>query len=673
MTEYPEQPEVRDTPSDEGEEAASEAPDEVLSDPAEVGVSADVVTSDDAATSGDMGKAVASETPAPEAVPEPPAAPTPEVSPEAVVWEEPVAQAPHPVPAAPEPVPAAPETMSPEKRARRKKLIWTIVWVALGLLVACGVTAFFVGRPYVIGSKALPVPDLFAGDRMVVGFASRGGTDFYLLKTGQDKSEGILLAEDAQPANVSVVSVKDTHVEPFGRYGGFVPGLNWLVLWYGDGERTVIEQMRVGDASPTRVLASKGDQVSGGLFLSPQELFVSESREGRSRCYVARPGGKAVRVARADRCTPSLDGSTLFLQEVYTDETMLSAVRMQGDKETILLDDVPGVMSFQSTVDGTAIAYVLEGPEGQMLYRVDRTPARQASGEALAVSDEVPQVVDYGFAPNSDVLFYVVQDDEMQLYLSTGAREIASGEEISARFTPDGQYLVFQVTSAGAESISVISLSEEASAQVVIEDSGLLAFEVVPTETPQLLIATLEEEVTTVRTAGLDGTNLQTVFEGRGMTLQEVLYVEGEAPLYVLAGTEAGGVSLYAAGSAERAPIPLLEDWSALQVVNRSLRDGQLAFTGQPQAEDPVALYVLSVEAGASPVLLDDEHVAFGPAVFAKNAKSLLYTAYIGDGVDEVDVCQVPVEGGAVEVLYEKTFLVDVRWDSLVPFWSWGQ
>jgi len=556
----------------------------------------------------------------------------------------------------------------PEKRARRKKAIWTIVWVVLGLLVACGVTAFFVGRPYVIGSKALPVPPLVAGDRVVIGFASRGGDDLYLLKTGQDKSEGVVLAEDVQPANVSFVSVKDTHVEPFGRYGGFVPGLNWLLLWYGDGERTVIEQMRVGDEAPTSVLASKGDQVSGGVFLSRQEVFLSESREGRSRCYVAHPGGSASRIARADQCTPSLDGSTVLLQEVYTDETMLSAVRIKGDKETILLDDVAGVLSFQSTVDGTAIAYAQEGPKGQQLFRVDRK-----TGEVLAVSDVVPQVVDYGFAPGSDVLFYVVQDGDMQLYLSTGAREIASGEEISARFTPDGQYLAFQVTAGGAESISVLALSEEASTQVVIEDSGLLAFEVVPTDPPQLLIASMEEEVVKVHTAGLDGTNLQTVFEGRGMTLQEVLYVEGEAPLYVVAGTEGGGVSLYRAGDAESAPVLLLDDWATLQVVSRSLRGGQLAVIGQPQSADPPALYSIAVEAGASPVLLDAEHPSFGPVVFTGNAKSLLYTAYVGNGADEMDVCQVPVEGGAVEVLYEKAFLVDVRWDSLVPFWSWGQ
>jgi hypothetical protein len=72
-------------------------------------------------------------------------------------------------------------------------------------------------------------------------------------------------------------------------------------------------------------------------------------------------------------------------------------------------------------------------------------------------------------------------------------------------------------------------------------------------------------------------------------------------------------------------------------------------------------------------VLLDDEHVSFGPVVYTRNGQSLLYTAYITEGLDEMDVCRVPVEGGAINVLYEKAFLVDVRWDSLVPFWSWGQ
>jgi hypothetical protein len=633
MTEFPEQPDLDTAPSDEQEDAASEMPVDALSE---------------------LVEAATDEPPSEQLPPEA----VPETNPQPVPWDEPVIHD------------SVSEPAPPKKR--NKKLIWTIVWVVAGLLVACAVTGFFVARPYVVGSKVLPVPSFLAGDRIIVGFVSRGGDDLYLLKDGQDKNEGTLLAEDVQPPSASFASIQDIYVEPFGRYGGFVPGLNWLVLWYGDGERTVVSQMRVGDESLTPVLTSKGDQLTGGVFLDRQEILLSESREGRSRCYMARPGASAERIARADLCTPSLDGSTLYLREAYSNETMLSAVRVKGGKEVILLDDVPDVISFQSTIDGTSIAYVQDLAEGQRLYRVD-----QGSGEVVAVSDEVPQVVDYGFAPGSDVLFYVIQevppDGEMQLYLSTGAREIATGEELSARFTPDGQYLAFLVTRDGAQSLSATALSEDATTAVVLEDSGLLAFEAIPTSPPQLLIASLEEGVVTAYTAGLDGSNLQTIYQGRDVTLQEVLYVAGEAPLYVIAGAEGGGQSLYAAGNAERAPILLLEDWSAIQVVNRSLRGGQLAVIGQPEATDPVALYSLAVQEGATPMLLDDEQYSFGPVVFTGNGKQLLYTAYVGDGPDEMDVCRVPVEGGPVEVLYEKAFLVDVRWDALVPFWSWGQ
>jgi len=111
------------------------------------------------------------------------------------------------------------------------------------------------------------------------------------------------------------------------------------------------------------------------------------------------------------------------------------------------------------------------------------------------------------------------------------------------------------------------------------------------------------------------------------------------------------------------------EGWAEIDLLNRLRRGGQLVFQGRQSAADPLALYALAVEADAEPVELDDEPEGVESAVFTAGGQSVLYTARVGDERDAVDVGLVATDGEKKpRVLYEKAFLVDVRWDDLDPF-----
>jgi Tol biopolymer transport system component len=612
-------------------------------------------------------------------------------SPEPVEQETPESETPGPKPvepwlAASEPV-AEPETVAPwsavsepvakpelavpdvPKRRVSKKTVWTIIGIVLGLLVACVVAVVLVARPYVIGTKAAPLPSFLAGERILVAFASRGGDDLYLLRLEEEKSEGLLLAEDVTEAMVAVLSVQDNQVvDVIGSpYGGFVPDRDWLVLWHTIEQVSMFGQMNSRSEELVDVLDSKGDWLYGYVFPKKNALFLVESREGRSRCYVAQPNGAAQRVARADACTISMDASTLFLEEVYSDETMLSAMSVKGGRETILLDDVVGVESYQVTADGSQVAYVHAIEGNQQLLVVNRR-----SGEQTPVSDEVHEVLAYGYAPGGDTLYYVIrenaEDVEVQLYLSTGDRSIAEGATIEVSFTPDGAYVVYLVAGDQGGTLYVDPVGE-GDKVVVLSEEGIAGFDLLRTKPPKIVVPVVKEGSVVVYTADLDGSNVVQALDAGAVELETIQYVRDEPSLYVLAKVAAGGRVLYVAPVDGSEPVRLLDGWAEISLLNRSPGGDQLAFQGWQSAGDVLILYAIATEAGAEPVELADEYQGYESAVFTANGQSVVYTARIGDERDAVDVGLVSADGEKKpQVLYEKAFLVDVRWDDLYPF-----
>jgi hypothetical protein len=570
---------------------------------------------------------------------------------------------------------SAPPPEPAESRRLSKRTIWTIVGVAAGLLVVCVVAALLAARPYMIGQRALPV--LWAGEHMLVAFDEPRGADLYLLKPGQLKSEGTLLVQDVEPTavNLALTPGDATWQRLGGRYGGFVPGLDWLLLWYERDGQGMLAQMGVHDEAPTEVLDSKGDLLSGIVFATGGPLpsvkrpfgFLAESRDGRSRCYTFGPGSEAQRIARADGCAISLDGSMVFLSEMYSDDLALSALRIDGRREKILLDDVEDVVSYRIASDGATVAYVQAGEDGQQLLSID-----VRSGAQQPVSDKVAEVVDYGFLPGGDTLFYVIrrdaEQDQVQLYLSTGDRVIARGASIEAQFTPDAKRIAYLVGDGASGTLHVDPLAEEGERRVVLSQGGVVGYAILDTSPSKIVIPVLQEDRVLVYTADLDGANVIQVAKVDGSTITEIQYVRGKEALYLQVAGDAGVQTLYVVPVDRSEAVRVLDGWQAIELFNRASAGRRLVFYGQQAPEDAPALYSVAVEAGAAPIVLDDQHQAFEGAVFTRNDNDILYTAYGDADADQADVCSVPADGAqAFEVLYEQAALIDVRWAQMQP------
>ena len=568
----------------------------------------------------------------------------------------------------PEPEPPPPGVPSAPQRRIPKRVVWTITGIVLAVLVICVVAAVLFARPYVTGARAVPLPAFSAGERMLVAFPGRGGDDLYLLRVDDPKNKGLVLAQDVAAASVSVYAApKGQPVEAVGgSYGGFVPGKDWLFVWYASGGVSTLGQMNSRSEEHAVVLDSKGDWLYGYVFPQRDMLFLSESRDERSRCYVARPNGQSVRVARADDCMVSLDGSTVFLHDVYSDETMLSAVGIKGGKETILLDDVVGVESFRVAPNGSRVAYVAAGNGDRQLLSVERRNAEQTP-----ISDKLHEILAYDYAPAGiEALYYVAreqaEDKEVQLYLSTSERPIDQGAAIEASFTPDGKYIVYLVSGEQGSTLHAAPLGDGEN-RVVLSEEGIAGFALLDTDPPKLIVPVAQDGRTAVYAAGLDGADVTLVLETTA-SLETIHYVPGERLLYVLC--QSGDAhDLYVVSLDGAEPLHLLEGWAELALLNRTLRQEKLVFQGRQASDAPLALYALPLKEGAQPVELDDAYVRYESAAFTANGRSILYTARVGDERDAVDVIQVDAAGEKKpKLLYEKAYLVDLRWDRLYPF-----
>jgi dipeptidyl aminopeptidase/acylaminoacyl peptidase len=590
---------------------------------------------------------VASETPAP-AYPLP-AEPSPDTGPSSA--------------AGPEPSDHAPPRRIP------KRLVWTITGVVLGLLIVCVVVAVLVARPYVTGARAAPLPDFLAGERMLVAFPGRGGDDLYLLQVDDAKNDGLVLAQDVAEAAVSVYVASGAWGERAirGSYGGFIPGKDWLLVWYTAGGVSMLGQMNSRSEAHTVALDSKGDRLYGYVIPKQDRLFLAESRDRRSRCYVARPNGQAARVARGDDCTISLDGSTVFLHDVYSDETMLSVVSIKGGQETMLLDDVVGVQSYRIASDGSRVAYVVAAGDSQQLMVVARR-----DGEQAPLSDKLHQILDYQYAPGGiDALYYVAreqaEDKEVRLYLSTSERPVDQGESIEAAFTPDGKSIVYLVSGGESSTLHVDPLGE-GEKRVVLSEPGIAGVALLDTAPPKLLVPVVQDGETTVYVAGIDGADVVQALKTEA-ALQSIHYVPGESMLYARCRAAGGSYELHVVSVDGAEQLRVLAGWSEFDLLNRSRKGDRLVFQGRRVDDAPLMLYAVPVQAGAAPVELDGEYQRYESAAFTANGRSILYTARVGDERDALDVVQVDTSGEQEPQLrYEKAYLVDLRWDQLHPF-----
>ena len=549
----------------------------------------------------------------------------------------------------------------PAARPRRRKS-------RLGLFLAIGGVMVVLTAVVVI---VFFLPQFLSqGEQVLLAFPNRSGeSDLYLLKLGQDEEEGVRIAEDTIEASrvwVSFVEKGEYEGQVGGVYGGFIPNSNRVLYWYQDDDEVVVQEITVGGKESSEIMDTKALPLQGLVFDHLDTLFLRETRDGQYRCYAARPGQEAERLAKGDECWAVLDGSTVYFKDFDEGKTSLSTIGMDGKNETVVLDEVEDVESTRVSGDASHVAYLRQTDDGQQLYLVERS-----SGMEVEVSAEVCGILEYGFVRGSDTLFYIAENDEglLELYTSDNAAPIAEGVSLGATTSPDGQYLVYMVGDEDGEMTAYVHPMRGGD-EVKLLTGDDLRYNVISSPAKILMLDTGEDEIT-LYSADMNGSNVVELFNEDDVALAGVQYVPHESMLYLMLREEDGFNTLYATPADKADGFRLLDEWYQVELLNRTSGGRQLVFWGQEDRGDDYILYSIAVEDGAKPIELDDDNEGFRNAVFAVNGKAVVYTAETGRSPDDVDVCQVPADGSdKFQVLYKEAFLADVRWDDLYPFRS---
>lgn len=543
----------------------------------------------------------------------------------------------------------------------RKLPVWAIVVGAVGILLAviiCIVVVAFVVIPLLGGSE-----------QMLLAFPDRSGeADLYLLKLGQEQDDGVFLAEEANWGPTTFLHLEDGEYQVLGSaYGAFVPGSNHLFLWYVSDDETVIQQMRIGDREPAVVMESDENLRWGQVVGDYDFVVLLEARSGEERCYIARPGGEAQRVAKADTCRLSEDYSSIILSDISGDETTISVVDLDGENEEALLDEVEDVASYRISHDVSHLAYVQEERGDYQLHLVERR-----SGADEEIGDRVSSFLSYGFIPESDTLYYVVMEDEddeeAQLYVMGEDRAVAEGVSISVSFSSDGRNMIYVVSDEDGDEVLYVRPATGGE-EVEIADGEEIRYEIVKTNPERLIVLIEERDETTVLSASLDGRDVVELLNMDDVELDDISYVRDGSNLYLELTDEDGERVVFVTPVDRETGFQLLDGWASVMLLNEAPGGRQLVFAAVEDPGDDPVLYSLDVEEDADPVELDDDAEGFRNAVFTSDGRSVIYTAVTGTGLDDVEVRQVQADGGArFESLYEEAVLVDVRWADISPF-----
>lgn len=509
------------------------------------------------------------------------------------------------------------------------------------------------------------------GKEILLGAPQRSGDfDLYMVKVGQELDQGVLLVEDAQPADgdvrfysINKPAYRTVNLTPT-RFGGFVPNSNRLFYWYRDGDRVYVQEIRTNDDAPAEIMRTDALPLFGLLFPDTQELFLQETRNDQERCYAANPREAAERLTKGNNCWATVDGSYAWTQEGNADDYSLSLLPLNRKGEPVaVLDEQAEVGSFSVARDGSQVAYTQNSRDGWHLFLFTTN-----NGATIEVGQPGFNIAQFGFLGATERLFYIMENDEgvLQLFLSGSGTPVAEAVSLAAVASDDGHYLVYMTVDEDGEK-TVASYDVNSGANQTILTADNLQFNALATQNVVLLQMQDGEDLFLYR-ANMDGSNLELLFED-DLALRSVQYAPDQDRLHVLVSDDKGYDSLFTTSLSEANGFYLLEDWYEITLLNRSVNGHSLVLAGQEDPGDDYILYSIALEKGADLVKLDDQYERYPNAVFTANSRDVIYTGVSGSSNDDVDVRQVPANGKKPpEVLYREAQLLDVRWDTLAPF-----
>jgi len=588
----------------------------------------------------------------PAAPPTSPAAPPPYTPPPpAPPYTPPVTPAPYTPPVAAYPV-------QTEKKGR--PLLVGVIAVGLVVCLAAAAYAVFgIWKP-------------FKSTQMLVGFPNNSNqVDLYLLKTGEkekdkdpfvDQIEEVSAYFFARTSNNPVFKLS----KPVFNYGSFVPGSNNVLVWYKDGDKTYIKQIKVSAKTPDDLINASNATMSG-FVAKDKTLNLAESLSDGTRCYFAKPGKEAERLGKGTACLFSTDGSTVLIADGTTDSRSLSAMEVGKDKTYDIFNDEPGVQDAAVSAEGSKIASVQQQHDNNRVTLIEKK-----NGDTLNESDDFPRYVGMSFAPAGTNFFYIVgnQDDDMELYVMNSKDNtlVATAKYIGAQFSPKGDQLVYITGDKdGARTLYVHPMSGGDDVEIANNDSLLYDVQY----SPQFILYTQKDgKDLVVSSTDIKGKNGVELYRQKDMELQALQYVPGQKQVFLLLRDVDGKTTLYVTPVDKNSGFNLIEAWAEINLMSLSPDDKTLAFTGRESASDGRYLFSISAKDGAKIIELDSEPTDIRNAAFTSDSSKIIYTAATGSSSNEVEVRRIKTSGGDYEILYGGAFLVDVQWMEINPFYE---
>jgi hypothetical protein len=558
-----------------------------------------------------------------------------------------------------------PPTPSGTQRASSSRL-----WLGLlGLLVVAGIIAaavFFV-------VPALQAP----GPEMVVGFPNRDNeVDLKLLRVGQDEQEAQDLADNAIDPNQFTYNASLWYTDAQNRerpnrsvgsgFGGFLPNSDRLIIYYLDGEDVRVLDTAIGAEEVVETISTDALPLSLNYLPQLDSLFLSETRDDNSRCYIAPSGEKATRLGKADSCYVDRGGNTVLMTERNSDnEFTLSTMDLDGANEVTLLDDIEGVTSFRTSIDFSHIAYHQRTTDdGAEITLIDRM-----TGDTLLTTGEYVAIVDYAFLGDSNVLFYVAEneDGELELRTSQAADPIATTATLGVPWLSQDPWLIYVTGDEDGEN-GVYSHNQETgeTGEVMVADGLRLA---VLSDPARILIREASDNELIIHSTNIAGGEMIDLYSEDDVTLTTAYQPADMPMLYFLLQDDSGDEHLFVTPPDQETGFNLIEGWYNIEPLTLSGDGSQLIFKGQEDSGDDWVLYAIAVADGASEIKLDDSGEDYRNAVFDPSGDSVIYTAVEGENVDDVAIYQTPLDGEERPTkLYDEAFISDVRWAALNPF-----
>lgn len=486
------------------------------------------------------------------------------------------------------------------------------------------------------------------GDQMLLAEFNRDGqAEIFLTKAGAEAAEWQSLVQDVEHAFMFP-----------GELAAFVPDTNRIVLWYNDRNDLRIEQMKIGDDAPVEIYeANAGDRVFGTIESDPFAIYLTETENFESyRCYVSLEGAEAERLTRGGRCT--INKSGVVLVDADDRGTTVTVVSLDGEDETVILDEVEDIGGARFNSDLSTFVYAEFGRRDVQLFLIEPGDA-----EGVAFGNAFAEIDTFGFLADDKTVYAVGklnEDDDWGLFINGTGEPILEAEDISWGGQQEGgDHAIFLTEDRGETAVHVYSLKDGTVTEITEKDEvSVVGF----VNEDWFLLRTTDRDNQMLLSVRSDGSEVIELLDTNDYDIQFMYMNRSAEQLLVQLRDQEGVDTIYVTSWSEENGYFLLEEWAVVTLLSAS--DEYLVFSGREGSGDDVFLFSIPLAEDATEIELDDDaRTGFRYVFFAGNGRSIYYTA-LDDGLDDTEVRTVPVDGSErAEGLYRDVLLLDVSWE----------